>query len=205
MALPPLLDFSDIPQELYGRFQNVELDYVPRMRVVVCENAPRGLVDVLDGRAAGFPSVVLGAAALGHERVHFTLFKIFRHTQKPRRQRVFLSHWRPSVSSCTSIIRRCFSFCNRFSVTTLDFFQGGVFVSVYKNQKTGKWYCIFRVTDWTGKRKQIKKSGFARRADALEYERNYTAKEAGSLEMTFGALVDLYMADDLRVESLDFR
>lgn len=68
-------------------------------------------------------------------------------------------------------------------------------MSVYKNAKTGKWYCIFRVTDWTGKRKQIKKSGFARRADALEYERNYMAKEAGSLEMTFGALVDLYMAD----------
>lgn len=68
-------------------------------------------------------------------------------------------------------------------------------MSVYKNQKTGKWYCIFRVTDWTGKRKQVKKAGFARRADALEYERNYTAKEAGSLDMTFGALVDLYMAD----------
>ena len=68
-------------------------------------------------------------------------------------------------------------------------------MSVYKNQKTGKWYCIFRVTDWTGKRKQIKKSGFARRADALEYERNYMAKEAGSLEMTFGDLVALYMAN----------
>ena len=68
-------------------------------------------------------------------------------------------------------------------------------MSVYKNAKTGKWYCIFRVTDWTGKRKQIKKSGFDRRADALEYERNYTAKEAGALDMTFGALVDLYMAD----------
>ncbi|MBD9257488.1 MAG: hypothetical protein EGR99_02810 [Faecalibacterium sp.] len=35
----------------------------------------------------------------------------------------------------------------------------------YKNQKTGEWYCIFRVTDWTGKRKQIKKSCFARRVD----------------------------------------
>ena len=68
-------------------------------------------------------------------------------------------------------------------------------MSVYKNSKTGKWYCIFRVTDWTGKRKQIKKSGFARRADAQEYERNYTAQRSGSLEMTFGALVDLYMAD----------
>ena len=45
----------------------------------------------------------------------------------------------------------------------------------YKNQKTGEWYCIFRVTDWTGKRKQIKKSCFARRADALAYEREYLA------------------------------
>ncbi|MBQ2634020.1 MAG: site-specific integrase [Oscillospiraceae bacterium] len=68
-------------------------------------------------------------------------------------------------------------------------------MSVYKNAKTGKWYCIFRVTDWTGKRKQIKKAGFSRRTDALEYERNYTAKESGSLDMTFGTLVDLYMAD----------
>ena len=68
-------------------------------------------------------------------------------------------------------------------------------MSVYKNPKTGKWYCIFRVTDWTGKRKQVKKSGFARRADALEYERDMLAKESGSLDMTFGALVDLYMAD----------
>ena len=52
-------------------------------------------------------------------------------------------------------------------------------MSVYKNPKTGKWYCIFRVTDWTGKRKQVKKSGFARRADALEYERDMLAKEKG--------------------------
>ena len=79
-------------------------------------------------------------------------------------------------------------------------------MSVYKNPKTGKWYCIFRVTDWTGKRKQIKKSGFTRRADALEYERNYMAKEAESPEMTFGDLVALYMADAkarLRPTTLD--
>lgn len=68
-------------------------------------------------------------------------------------------------------------------------------MSVYKNRNTGKWYCIFRVTDWTGKRKQIKKAGFARRSDAIEYERNYTAKEQGSLDMSFGDLADLYMAD----------
>lgn len=51
------------------------------------------------------------------------------------------------------------------------------------------------MTDWTGKRKQIKKAGFSRRTDALEYERDYLAREQGSLDMTFGALIDLYMAD----------
>ena len=73
--------------------------------------------------------------------------------------------------------------------------MAGADMSVYKNPKTGKWYCIFRTVDWTGKRKQIKKSGFTRRADALEYERNYLAKEAGRLDMTMGALLDLYMTD----------
>ena len=65
----------------------------------------------------------------------------------------------------------------------------------YKNQKTGEWYCIFRVTDWTGKRKQIKKSCFARRADALAYEREYLAKSSLTTKMKFGSLVELYMAD----------
>lgn len=68
-------------------------------------------------------------------------------------------------------------------------------MSVYKNTKTGKWYCIFRVTDWTGRRKQVKKSGFARRADAVQYEREYTVKKSGSLDMTFSSMIDIYMAD----------
>ena len=57
----------------------------------------------------------------------------------------------------------------------------------YKNQKTGEWYCIFRVTDWTGKRKQIKKSCFARRADALAYEREYLVKSSRTTKMKFGS------------------
>lgn len=68
-------------------------------------------------------------------------------------------------------------------------------MSAYKNPKTGEWYCIFRVTDWTGKRKQIKKSCFARRADALAYEREYLAKSSRTTKMKFGSLVELYMAD----------
>lgn len=69
-------------------------------------------------------------------------------------------------------------------------------MSVYKDPKTGKWEASFRVTDWTGKRKQIHKRGFARRADALEFERESLAKAGGrTAQMTFGNLVDLYMAD----------
>lgn len=46
-------------------------------------------------------------------------------------------------------------------------------MSVYKHPKTGKWYCIFRVTETDGTRRQIKKSGFARKGEAKEYERRY--------------------------------
>ncbi len=68
-------------------------------------------------------------------------------------------------------------------------------MSVYKHPKTGKWYCTFRVTDWTGKRKQIKREGFSRRSDALAYERDYVMRESRNLDMSFGALVDIYMND----------
>lgn len=44
-------------------------------------------------------------------------------------------------------------------------------------------------------RKQIKKSCFARRADALAYEREYLAKSSLTTKMKFGSLVELYMAD----------
>lgn len=69
-------------------------------------------------------------------------------------------------------------------------------MAVFKDPKSGKWETSFRVTDWTGKRKQVHKRGFARRADALEYERNALSKAEGkTTQMTFGALVDLYMED----------
>lgn len=99
-----------------------------------------------------------------------------------------------SVTSCAFVIRRFHLNCNCFLVA-IQIYLWGVAISVYKNKKAGKWQCIFRVTDWTGKRKQVKKTGFTRRADALEYERNYLARESGSPDMTFGDLVALYMED----------
>ncbi len=69
---------------------------------------------------------------------------------------------------------------------------------VYKKKgKTGKasWYAIFYYTDWTGTRKQKKKEGFATQREAKEYERQFLERVAGTPEMTFGTLADLYLAD----------
>lgn len=71
---------------------------------------------------------------------------------------------------------------------------------VYKKKgKTGNasWYAIFYYTDWTGTRKQKKKEGFAKQHEAKEYERQFLERVAGTPEMTFDALIDIYL-DDLR-------
>ena len=67
-------------------------------------------------------------------------------------------------------------------------------------KKTGKnrkasWYAIFYYTDWTGTRKQKKKEGFATQREAKEYERQFLERVAGTPEMSFGALADLYLED----------
>ena len=69
---------------------------------------------------------------------------------------------------------------------------------VYKKKgKAGKasWYAIFYYTDWTGVRKQKKKEGFASQKEAKAFERNFLERVAGTPEMSFGALVDLYLED----------
>ena len=65
----------------------------------------------------------------------------------------------------------------------------------YKDQQRGTWYASFYYTDWQGARKLKKKRGFARKKDAEQYERDFLHKEAGSCDMTFSAMVDLYLED----------
>ena len=67
---------------------------------------------------------------------------------------------------------------------------------VYKDEYGRKtWYCKIRYTDWTGTVRNHKKRGFLKKADALQYERDFLAKQNGGCEMSFGNMVDLYMAD----------
>ncbi len=63
-----------------------------------------------------------------------------------------------------------------------------------KNGKTS-WFAIFYYTDWTGTKKQKKKEGFATQREAKAYERQFLEHVAGSPEMTFGTLADLYLDD----------
>lgn len=65
----------------------------------------------------------------------------------------------------------------------------------YYDETKKTYYCKFYYTDWTGQRKQKLKRGFSRQRDAKAWERDFLQRQQGSPDMTFGALVDLYMED----------
>ena len=73
--------------------------------------------------------------------------------------------------------------------------KGVNFMPVYKNEKTGSWFCKFYYTDWTGSKKQKKKEGFRTKKEAQEFERAFLSKANASCDMTFGSMVELYMED----------
>lgn len=66
-------------------------------------------------------------------------------------------------------------------------------MSVNRNKKTGKWDVYSYYTDAYGKRKQKHKSGFERKKDALEWEREFEKKKNLQLDMTFGSFTEIYM------------
>lgn len=49
--------------------------------------------------------------------------------------------------------------------------------------------------DLTGARKQKTKRGFAKKSEALEWERNFKLKEKQSISMSFQSFVDIYLTD----------
>lgn len=68
-------------------------------------------------------------------------------------------------------------------------------MSVFKDEKTNKWYAMVRFTDWQGQRKQKCKRGFATRRDALEWEKVFQMQTTSDLDMSFEAFVELYKAE----------
>lgn len=63
--------------------------------------------------------------------------------------------------------------------------------------KSGKtsWTIMFRYTTWEGKRKQVKKSGFATKREAQAYERDFMQRVSGSPDMLFKNLWEIYKQD----------
>ncbi len=78
----------------------------------------------------------------------------------------------------------------------------------YKDSQRGTWYCKFSYIDWTGARKQKLKRGFQLKREADAFERDFLQKLAGSPDMTFQQLSDLYFEDmkqRLRPASYDLK
>lgn len=68
-------------------------------------------------------------------------------------------------------------------------------MAVIKNKKTGMWEVRTYYKDLTGERKQKTKRGFAKKSEALEWERNFKLKENQSISMSFQSFVDIYLTD----------
>jgi len=65
----------------------------------------------------------------------------------------------------------------------------------YKDEKTGKWYSSFYYKDWDGQNTKKLKRGFDTKKEAINYERNFTLKMDGSLNMLFEEFYELYKSD----------
>lgn len=68
-------------------------------------------------------------------------------------------------------------------------------MAVIKNNKTGRWEVRTYYKDLTGARKQKTKRGFAKKSEALEWERHFKLKEDQSIRMSFKSFVDIYLTD----------
>ncbi len=65
----------------------------------------------------------------------------------------------------------------------------------YKDKERNTWYASFDYTNWQGIRKRKKKRGFQLKREAEEYERDFLLQQAGSPDMAFSDLLELYYTD----------
>lgn len=59
----------------------------------------------------------------------------------------------------------------------------------------GTWYVSFYYRDYTGNNIKKKKTGFATKKEALQWERNFIETKSGTLNVTFKAFAELYKED----------
>lgn len=64
----------------------------------------------------------------------------------------------------------------------------------YKNEN-GTWYVSFYYRDMSGKNVKKKKTGFATKKEALQWERHFIDTKSGTLNIPFSAFVEIYKQD----------
>ena len=65
----------------------------------------------------------------------------------------------------------------------------------YKDEQRNTWYAAFYYTDWSGKKRHKVKRGFAKKGEASEYEKEFLNSLSHNPDITFGNLVEAYLAD----------
>jgi len=68
-------------------------------------------------------------------------------------------------------------------------------VKAEKDSQTGKWFILYRYTDWQGNRKKSTKRGFKTKHDAEEWLRKFLMTQQADLNMRFEDFLKLYYSD----------
>ena len=55
----------------------------------------------------------------------------------------------------------------------------------YKEKDRNTWTVKFKHKNWNGETKWVTKRGFVTKRDALQYERDFQARQSGNLDMSF--------------------
>ena len=65
----------------------------------------------------------------------------------------------------------------------------------YKEKDRNTWTVKFKHKNWSDETKWVTKRGFATKREALQYERDFLARQSGNLDMSFAAFVNVYRED----------
>ena len=68
-------------------------------------------------------------------------------------------------------------------------------MSAFKDNQRNTWYAKFSYHDWKGDKKWVTKRGFGTKREAVQFERDFLAKQNGNLDMTFADFVEVYQRD----------
>ena len=65
----------------------------------------------------------------------------------------------------------------------------------YKENDRNTWTVKFQYKNWEGTKKWVTKRGFATKREALQFERDFVARQSGNLDMSFATFVEVYRED----------